>query len=263
MPSSTVAAWPGTTALAFAAWPSATALAVGAAAFVSGGVVKGTLGIGLPLVALPLLSLHFTPLQAIGIVAVPVLASNLWQAWDSGVSAAGVRRFSPLIAMLVLCTVLTVPLTLTLPEATLRRVLAAVVLLAVALTALPLRLQVPPRQERWWSAAVGALSGMLGGVSSITGPVIISYLMSLRLPRDVFVGTISVIYLAAALPLYAMMAAQGRFALRELVLSALALLPMAAGLAIGRRVRGRLGEVWFRRVLLGFLVALALLLLFK
>jgi uncharacterized protein len=245
------------------AWPAAGPLALMALAFFLGALVKGTLGIGLPLVALPLLSLSWPPMQAIALVAVPVLASNLWQAWDSGVSAPGVRRFWPLIAALGLTTLATVPFTLALPEATLRTLLAAAVLLAVVLNALPLRLTVPPQQERWWSAAVGALSGLLGGVSSIIGPVIISYLVSLRLPREVFVGTISIIYLAGAVPLYGSMAALGRFAWREVLLSLLALLPMFVGLALGKRLRGHLNEVVFRRVLLGFLIFLALMLILK
>lgn len=232
-------------------------------AFFLGGVVKGTLGIGLPLVALPLLSFSWHPMQAIALVAVPVVASNVWQTYDSPISWQGLRRFWPLMATLVLSTVLMVPFTLGLPEASLRTLLAGAVLLAVALLALPVRWHVPPAREPYFSAAVGALSGVMGGLSSITGPIIISYLLSLRLPREVFVGSISVIYLAGALPLYGSMAAQGRFAARELLLSLLALLPMALGLAVGKRVRGHLNEALFRRLLLGFLAGVALLLMFK
>ncbi len=239
------------------------ALALACGAFFLGGLVKGLLGIGLPLVAVPILSLGMPATRAILLVAMPVLVSNGWQLYDSGVSTAGVKRFLPLMATAFVFTTLTVPMTLALPEATLRRVLAGVVLLAVALNALPLRLTVPPRQERWWSAGVGALSGMMGGVSSLTGPVIISYLMSLRLPRDVFVGTISVIYLASALPLYGSMAAQGRFGVAELLLSTLALLPVFAGLALGQWLRGHLDELWFRRALLAFLVLVALALMLR
>lgn len=249
--------------LADIAWPSAAALGLGAVAFLGGGLVKGLLGIGLPLVALPILSVGYTPTQAIGMVAVPVLLSNGWQAIDTGVNWSGVKRFLPLIAMLLLATLVTVPLTLSLPEVTLRRVLAALVLLALVLSAVPLRLNVPPRQERWWSAGVGLLSGVMGGVSSLTGPIIISYLMSLRLSREIFVGTISVIYLCGALPLYGSMALQGRFTLRELLLSALALLPMAVGMTAGKHLRGKLGEVLFRRALLVFLGVLAVLLILK
>ncbi len=244
-------------------WPSAGLLALSAGAFFLGGLVKGTLGIGLPLVALPLLSLGWPAATGIALMAAPVLISNVWQAWDSGISVQGVRRFLPLIVMLALATLLTVPMTLALSDSTLRTVLACVVLLAVTLNALPLKLNVPPTQERWWSAVVGAVSGVMGGVSALTGPVIISYLVSLRLTRDVFVGTISVIYLCGSIPLYGSMAAQGRFGVREVVLSALALLPVALGLGVGKRVRRYLSEAVFRRVLLGFLVVVALMLIVK
>jgi uncharacterized membrane protein YfcA len=245
------------------AWPGAAALALAAFAFLLGGLVKGTLGIGLPLVALPLLSLGFPPTQAIAFVAVPVLGSNAWQAWDTGFSAQGVRRFAPLIATLLVFTLATVPLTLSLSDAVMRRMLAGAVLLSLVLIVLPLKLAVPARQERWWSAAVGAASGVLGGVSSLTGPLIITYLMSLRLPREVFVGTISVIYLSGALPLYGSMAAQGRFTATEGLLSVLAMLPVALGLKVGKWLRGKLSELIFRRVLMGFLLLVTLLLLFK
>ena len=245
------------------AWPGAGLLAFSALAFLLGGLVKGTLGIGLPLVAVPLLTLGWPAGQAIALMSVPVILSNVWQAWDSGISWPGVRRFLPLIVTLLLSTLLTVPMTLALSEQTLRTVLALVVLLAVTLNALPLRLDVPPARERWWSMAIGTISGVMGGVSALTGPVIISYLVSLRLARDVFVRSISVIYLAGAVPLYGSMAVQGRFTLREVLLSGLALLPMALGLALGKRLRGRLSEALFRRVLLGFLVFVALMLIFK
>jgi hypothetical protein len=239
---------------------SAPAAAACLAVMLLGAFVKGTLGIGMPLVAVPLLSLFLAPTQAIALMAVPVLTSNAWQAWDSGASWRGVRRFLPLITTSMAATLLTVPMTLALSPRAMNQVVAAVVLGALVLLCLPLRLHVPPARERWWSAGVGALSGVLGGVSSLAGPLIVSYLVALRLPREEFIGNISVIYFASALPLYVSMAAHERLGGTELLLSALALLPMAAGLALGKRLRGRLGERWFRRVLLAFLAAVALLL---
>ena len=234
-----------------------------AAVVMLGAFVKGTLGIGMPLVAVPLLSLLIPAPQAIALMAMPVLVSNAWQAFDTGVAWGSVRRFLPLIATLLLGTLLTVPMTLALSAQALNQVLAAVVLGALVLLCLPLRLDVAPPHERWWSAGVGVLSGAMGGVSSLSGPLIVSYLVSLRLPREVFIGSISVIYLSSALPLYLAMAAHGRLGAGDLALSTLALLPMAAGLALGQRLRGRLGETWFRRVLLSFLAAVAVVLALK
>ncbi|WP_298235225.1 sulfite exporter TauE/SafE family protein [uncultured Azohydromonas sp.] len=237
-------------------------MATAAAVFLAGGMVKGTLGIGLPLVAVPLLSLFMPATQAIALVAMPVLVSNAWQAFDSG-DVQGLRRFLPLIATQLVATLLTVPMTLALSPRTLNAVLGAVVLLAVVLLCLPLRLHVPPARERWWSAGIGALSGAMGGVSSLTGPLIISYLTSLRLPREAFIGSISLIYLGSSIPLYASMAAHGRLGGADLALSTLALAPVACGLTLGKRLRLHLSEVWFRRVLLAFLAAVAVTLALK
>ncbi len=49
--------------------------------FVTGGVVKGTLGVGLPLVVVPLLSLLFDASMAIGLLVLPVLVSNVLEAF--------------------------------------------------------------------------------------------------------------------------------------------------------------------------------------
>jgi uncharacterized membrane protein YfcA len=238
-------------------------LAVMVAAFLAGGFVKGTLGVGLPLVVVPLLSLVMPSPQAIVLVAVPVVASNLWQAIETGVSVTALRRFWPLLVTLLVMTAVTVPLTLALPLRTLNALLAIAVVTTVLLTALNPKLDISPRHERFASAGVGALAGVMGGVSSVTGPVIITYLMALKLRREEFVGSVSVIYLCSALPLYASMAAYGRFRLTELALSAMALLPLALGMTLGKRLRGRLSEVWFRRALLVFLSAIALALLLK
>lgn len=237
--------------------------AVIAGTFVLGGIVKGTLGVGLPLVVVPLLSLALPTPAAIGLVAIPVLASNLWQAWDTRVERSQIRRFMPLIVTLVATTMLTVPATLAMSPKMLNAMLSVAVITAVALMAYKPKFQIPERHVGRWGGVVGGISGILGGVSSLTGPVIIAYLMALKLGREQFVGTISIIYLCAALPLYASMAAWGRFGLVEAAISTVALMPLGLGMVVGKRLRGRLSEALFRRVLLLFLSAIALLLLFK
>ncbi|WP_342131618.1 sulfite exporter TauE/SafE family protein [Hydrogenophaga sp. OTU3427] len=234
-----------------------------ALAFVLGGVVKGALGVGLPLVAVPLLSLWLPSPQAIALLVAPVLLSNLWQAVEGGRLRGSLRRFGGLIAAQCLATVLTVRLTLSLSVQQLNVMLALAVLLAVALMAWQPSLRISPERERVVGVGVGLLSGLLGGVSSLTGPVIITYLMALKLPREDFIGSISIIYLSAAVPLYGAMLLFGRIGASELALSVLALLPMGLGLLAGKAVRRRLDEILFRRVLLAFLCVLAALLLFK
>lgn len=238
-------------------------LALVAGSFLLGGFVKGTIGIGMSLVAIPVLSLALPPYRAIALVVAPVLISNLWQAWETRIDRTQLLRFLPLILALMFSTTATVKLTLGLPPHLLGRLIAASVLLAITLMVWRPELKVPPHQERRWSVAVGGLSGMMGGVSAQTGPLIITYLMALRVSRESFVGCMSVIYLSNAVPLYASMYWYGRLGAQELMLSALALIPMTAGLMLGKACRGRIGEAGFRRLLLAVLGMLAVALILK
>ena len=86
------------------------ALAVPAALmFVAGGVVKGTLGVGLPLLVVPLLTLILPASQAMGLLVMPVLvSSNVYQALQGGLWRISVRRFGAWMAALAAITLLAI-----------------------------------------------------------------------------------------------------------------------------------------------------------
>jgi len=238
-------------------------IAACAAAILFGGIVKGTLGVGLPLFAVPIMSLIIGSTQAIALVAVPVLVSNIWQAWQEASWKASLKRFWPLMLTQAIMTVFAVHWTLSFSVKELNRLVAFAVILAVVSMLFKPSFTIPADKERWTGALVGTLSGMLGGVSSLMGPILISYMLSLKLQRDEFVGAVSVIYLNAAWPLYLAMYSFGRMEVVDLGYSVLALLPMAIGLRTGQKLRHRLSEDAFRKVLLGFLTFIAILLVVR
>lgn len=234
-----------------------------AVTLVIGGVVKGSLGVGLPLVAVPLLALWLPSGQAIALLAAPVVLSNLIQSLEGDRLSDVWRRFRGLIVAQLIVTVATVSFTVHLSTTQLSAMIAGSVLLAVALLALQPNVTVPARHEQSVGVVVGVCSGLLGGVSSLTGPILITYLMALRLKRDDFVRSISLIYLTGSLPLYGAMVAFGRIAWSDLGLSLLALMPVYLGMQMGRAVRQRLDEHRFRAIVLGFLVVVAVVLVVK
>lgn len=226
-----------------------------------GGVVKGALGVGLPLVAVPFLSLFLTTNQAIGMLAVPVILSNLIQAIEGRSLSVGWRRFEGLILVQFFVTIVTVWLTAGLSGRHLNILIAAAVLVAVTLMTFQLRLSMGPNREAALGAGVGIVAGFLGGASSLTGLVLINYLMSIGLQRDEFVRSISLIYLTSTLPIYGAMLWFGRIGWADVGLSVLALLPVYVGMRGGRAIRQRLDETLFRRIGLSFLVLVSALLL--
>jgi len=62
------------------------------------GVIKGALGMGLPLFAVPVLVTVFDLPTAIALMMIPILASNLIQAWEGKnkqISISSFKRFFP------------------------------------------------------------------------------------------------------------------------------------------------------------------------
>ena len=238
-------------------------VALAAAMFVTGGVVKGTLGVGLPLVVVPLLTLIIPAPQAMGLLVMPVLASNIWQAIQGGLWRISLRRFWPLMLAQAVATLLAVDWSRSWSGKALDMAMGLTVLVAVAVMVLQPRGEVSRAQEKWLGPLIGAVAGAMAGVSSLTGPLLITYLLALRLPREVFVGSISIIYLLGALPMYGAMLVWGRFGWESVAWSVLALVPVYAGLKLGTRWREHLDEVQFRRALLALLLALGVMLLVR
>lgn len=228
-----------------------------------GATVKGALGVGMPLVSIPLLSLLVTPPVAIGLLAAPILVSNAMQLREARGHGLVVRRIAWLMAFQYFSLFLTVRWTSTISVVELNQWMALSVLLASCMLIFKPKFKIDPAYEPPLNVLVGLMAGFMGGVSALTGPVVIAYLVALRMGREEFIGTISAVYLLSAAPMYVLMLIYGRFGWNEILLSVLALVPMFFGLAVGRRLRQYLNENAFRYLLLIFLLATSVSLYLK
>jgi uncharacterized membrane protein YfcA len=226
------------------------------------GVIKGILGIGIPVVSVSMLSLAINVPMAVSLLPVPILVANLWQSLTSAYALPSLRRFWPLIAGLAVGTFLGARLLAGVDQ----RVLVGVVGVAVMLFSItgqfPLTLRIRPSRERWLGALVGLVGGVLGGMTTMFGPPIVMFLFALRLTKDEFVGCVATLYLCAAVPLVAALAWFGIMGATEFLWSGIATLPLFAGVLIGQWLRTRVSQDAFRRGLLVvlFLVGLRLVL---
>ena len=65
--------------------------------FALAGMIKGTLGLGLPAVSMGLLTLFISPFQAATLLIVPSMVTNVWQLFAEGHVLRLVRRFWSLL----------------------------------------------------------------------------------------------------------------------------------------------------------------------
>src|SRR6478609_8084073 len=73
-------------------------LAFTGAVFALAGFVKGVIGLGLPTIAMGLLSLQLAPAQAAALLVVPSFVSNVWQLVGHGGLGELLRRLWPMLA---------------------------------------------------------------------------------------------------------------------------------------------------------------------
>ena len=214
------------------------------------GLVKGVVGIGLPLVSLPLLTLALPVPVAVALLPIPMLLSNIYQSFASGHLTYAVKRFWPLLLAMFVGTFLGANL---LAEAALwiLDAIAGATLLIFSFTMVrPTTLRLPVTADRLVGATAGFLGGMLGGVTGVFGPPILVFLGTLDLDKDRFVGCITTVYMISGLGLLSALLSVEVMRSEEILASAFATVPLFGGMLIGERLRGRIDERVFRSVLL-------------
>ena len=219
-------------------------------AVLAGALVKGVTGIGLPMVAVPLMVQVMPAPIAIALLSVPVLSSNLFQLNDRTEVLQATRRFWPLLLVMVAGVVVGALLLISLDARVLEIVMGGLVIaLALFYMAKP-EIEIAPRHERIASPLVGLAGGLLGGLSSFYGPPLVLYLIALRLPKDRFVLTISLFYFVGQIPLYVMLGASHLLGWSEFLASLGLSVVAYFGVQLGQKLRERLDPVLFTRIVL-------------
>ena len=234
-----------------------------ALAFLAGGLVKGVLGIGLPLVVVPAVTTLMSPLGAIALLLVPALTSNVMQAYQAGLRPNAFKRFWPACIAIVIGSLLGTTVLADADDSTATAILGVVVVLFCLSQVLSRLPDIGARHERWFTPAAGTASGFAGGLTGFFGLTLVPYLMALRLDKEDFVATVAMLYLCGVSAMYLHLAVIGTFTWSAVGVSAIASVPTLVGVWLGSLLRRRVSEVAFRRLLLVVLVVMALNLLRK
>jgi uncharacterized membrane protein YfcA len=230
------------------------ALLLAAGAFAAGGSVKGAFGFGLPLVTVPLLAMVMPPPTAIALMLVPVISANIVQAFQGGYYRSALRRFWPFFITMTVATLIAVQFLATFDPKITSIVLGGIIILFSLYQLWSPTFDVSRRAEIFLTPLVGVIAGLIGGVTGLFGLPLVVYLVSLRLPKDEFVGTVSFWNLFGSLPLFGGLAWHGILTLPIAGASGGGALISILGVWAGTWARGYLPQAIFRRILLAILV---------
>ncbi len=234
-----------------------------AGAFFFGGLIKGIIGIALPIITFGILSSLMSVPTVLGYMAIPIVITNLIQTLQAGNPSIPAKRFWPVILFLVAGILISARLVVEFDPSILYGIIGIAVVVFCSLSLLQPNLYLPPAYEKPMGVVVGALGGFLGGISTIWGPPITMYLVALRLDKDEMIRSIGLIWLCASIPMISAFVVYDILNEQTWRMSAAATFPAIIGFYLGAWIRQFISQYAFRRSVLIFLIVIGLNLLRK
>lgn len=225
-------------------------LLIAALIFLGAGVIKGTVGIGLPTITVSCLSMVTDPRWAMSIVIVPIFVTNFWQLYRAKAPKRLALAYWPFILLLVVMNYLVSHYSFGVDTDNLLLALGIVVILFALSNLFRQPPPLPPNWDKPAQIISGTLAGILGGLTTIWGPPMVMYLLSKRLDKEMFVMITGAILTAGSLPLIASYVQSGYLTTQVLSTSVILMLPALLGMFLGEQLRKRIDTERFVKLLL-------------
>lgn len=226
------------------------------ASFLAAGLVKGVIGFGLPIVSVALLTVFVGLQNALALLLIPALCTNIWQGSVGGHAKPLVKTLWP---FLILATLFVWVGTLTLTRVDLPMLSAflGLVLLVYSLTNMAgFQIVINDTQNKWLGPLLGAINGTITGMTGASAIPGVIYFQARGLQRDEMIQAMGILFALSTASLGISLGGNGLLNAELGIISAFALVPSILGMVIGRKIRKSLSETLFRKI---FFVALMLL----
>ena len=231
-------------------------------AVLAGGLVKGTLGFGMPMVALPIIAFIIPPTTAMILLCAPIFLTNFLQiTFRQGVSS---YRFLPMFLSLIIGLIIGARLILEIDVNTITQIIAVTIIFAPLVNCFGIKIKnINKNHENTITSLIGFGSGILGGLSTFYGPPMLAYLVAVDLPKEKFVRTVSTMYFIGSFPLYGSLIYYGFATKEDLIFSLILIIPAFIAQQVGTKIRDKFNQKQFRICILITLIILGFSLLVK
>ncbi len=226
------------------------------------GLVHGTLGLGFPMVATPILATMMDVRSAILITLLPTMAVNIASIVNSRAALTSTRPFIPLIGFTLLGSIAGAIVLASTDPAPFRIVLASLILLYLWSS---LRISRPwlEKNALLAMACFGMIAGLSGGTTNVMVAVLIIYFLSLDTDRATLVPTLNACFLVGKTSQILVLAIAGLVGIGLVVETVPLALVAVAALLLGQRLRTRIEVSTYQAILRKLLLLLAIILIYQ
>ena len=224
------------------------------ATFFAAAFIKGLTGLGFVSLCLPVIALFIKLEEAIPLVVLPSLLSNVIMIYQTGRLKQSLRRFW-LLYISALPGIYAGVLILNMVGNYAAKIVLGILSIAYSLLLLlRIEISIPEKNERILSVPVGLTNGFLNGLTGTQIIPMLPYLLSLKLDRN---GMINAINLGFTFSIIVLLIIFGKFdliSLETLKYSIVGAIPVAAGIYLGGKLRHKVSEERFKLAVLIILI---------
>jgi len=234
-----------------------------AGAFLLASYIKGTTGMGFPLIATPMVAMLVDIRATYALLLLPNILMDVFQVARGELPWHLWRRLAPLFATTVVGVFLGTRILIAIPERAIFLSLAGVIALYLVSVRLRYDLRMSPAWEIWLGPATGFLGGVLNGITNVFSPIGALYLLALQFEKREFVKAIASIFLVAKVSQLAAVASWGLYSGSILRWSASLSVVALAAFWVGLKTQDRVRQETFLRVLHALLFGMALFFVYR
>ena len=226
---------------------NATALAIFSAILLAG-LLKGTIGVGFQTVGIAFLTIITNLPNAIALLLIPSLVTNIWQAGVGGKLIIILIRLWPLIITASMMVWFGSIALTSVSLSYLSALLGVLLIIYSTFSLFGLRLEVKTKNERWLAPFIGLINGVLTGMTGIFVVPCVFYFQAIGFRKDTLIQSMGVLFTALTLMLIVSLKTQDILTLELSGWSAFAIFPAIIGVLIGQLIRKRIPEDVFKKI---------------
>lgn len=222
------------------------------------GTVKGAIGVGIPIVSVPVLAAVVGLPHAVALMAAPLIFTNIQQIWQFRKEYHNAALMRPMLFFAVFGIAAGTSLLISIEERVLSAVLGGMILVYAGIFLFKPEIRLSQETGRRLAGPLGFASGALQGMTGISAPVSLVFLHMLRWPRPRFIFAVSCMFLVFGLTQAVTLSVAGVMTPEVFAVSCATLVPIMGFMVVGARIGRAFPTAVFEWIVLGLLVALAL-----
>jgi hypothetical protein len=226
------------------------------------GLIHGTLGLGFPMVATPMLATMMDVRSAILITLLPTMAVNIASIANNKSSLASTRPFLPLVLFALLGSIAGASVLAVTDPAPFRIVLAGLILLYLW-NGIRIPKQWLMNNSLLAMAIFGLIAGVSAGTTNVMVAILIIYFVSLETPRSTLVPALNSCFLVGKMSQIVVLAIAGLVSVRLMLETAPLAVAAVIALLLGQRLQLRIQVNTYQAILRKLLLLLAIVLIYQ